>query len=421
MRRFTSDAFSLGLVLLSLLLLPVMLSGCSPAAMNQFNRFAIVAPPATAPTAPDNRLLVQGLDGNLFTIRPDGSGRFPITTDAGPNRNYQQPTWGPTGDRIAWAQITLNDAVRESAIVTSRFDGSDRQEQTAPFPPFYLFWSPTGENLAYLSNWAGLDGPTMALRMLELASGRTTTVAEGSPYYFSWAPNGDQLLAHIGSNRLEIQSASGQRQALRNTAAAFAAPQWAPDGTQLVYAVDEAGRQSLVVAQLDNQAAIEITSFDARISFLMSPDGKAVAYALTLNDASANTLGPLYVAEVDSLRTRELADKPVWAFYWSPDSRKLAYLATETSDETVWLRWYVWDGKRTTAYGRFLPTRTVLQSYLVFSDQYAQSMRLWSPDSTAFVYAGINEQEEIGVFVQELDQEQPRRVAAGVVAAWSPR
>ncbi|MGL4651425.1 MAG: hypothetical protein ACRC1H_18615, partial [Caldilineaceae bacterium] len=70
---------------------------------------------------------------------------------------------------------------------------------------------------------------------------------------------------------------------------------------------------------------------------------------------------------------------------------------------------------------RFLPTRTFLERYIVFSDQYAQSMRLWSPDSRAFVYPGTDETGRRGIWVQEVDAEAPRWVAGGVMASWSPR
>ena len=110
------------------------------------------------------------------------------------------------------------------------------------------------------------------------------------------------------------------------------------------------------------------------------------------------------------------------AFFWSPDGTKLAFLAVERVGDSVQLRWRVWDGTETRAFGALTPSRVFLEEYLPFFDQYAQSMTLWSPDSTAFAYAGANEEGVSGIWVQELaGNKLPVRVSDGVFVAWSPR
>ncbi len=399
----------------------MLIAGCSPARLAEQYRGLAIQPSSSAPADIGNRLLVQAFDGNVFTITPDGTARFPITSDASRTRQYQQPTWSPDASQIALARTDAAGQQVASALITVRQDGSERRELSSPFPPFYIDWSPSGEQIAYLSNWIGMEGPSMVLRMVDVQENRADTVAEGSPYYFSWAPDGSQLLAHIGSNRLELQSITGERRTLQNTAAAFAAPQWASDGQRLIYALDEDGIQRLIIADTSGAQINEITDFDERVSFQLSTNGQELAYVLTPNDASVNTLGPLYVVDVETLRTREVNDGDVWGFFWSPDGQKLAYLATDMVNGRRWLRWYVWDGVRNTPYGLFVPTRTFLARYLTFSDQYAHNMRIWSPDSSAFVYTGATPTSDAGVWVQSLDDPEARRVATGVFAAWSPR
>jgi TolB protein len=63
----------------------------------------------------------------------------------------------------------------------------------------------------------------------------------------------------------------------------------------------------------------------------------------------------------------------------------------------------------------------MVDQYLPFFEQYAQSMSPWSPDSRAFAYAGFNEQGEAGIWVQEARSDRaPVLVSDGEFVSWSP-
>ena len=48
-------------------------------------------------------------------------------------------------------------------------------------------------------------------------------------------------------------------------------------------------------------------------------------------------------------------------------------------------------------------------------------MNLWSPDGSAFVYAGESESGESGIWIQPATADvAPDRIADGVFATWSP-
>ena len=96
-------------------------------------------------------------------------------------------------------------------------------------------------------------------------------------------------------------------------------------------------------------------------------------------------------------------------------------MTTEIEQQHLWLRLQVWDGKAVRQLNRFIPTPTFARQYLPFADQYAQSMQVWSPDSSSIVFAGLGEDGTAGVWVEAIDGKGlPQHVADGVFATWSP-
>ena len=82
----------------------------------------------------------------------------------------------------------------------------------------------------------------------------------------------------------------------------------------------------------------------------------------------------------------------------------------------------MWEDGSSFSTERFVPSLELSRDYLQFFEQYAQSMTLWSPDGSAFVYAGQQEGSgESGIWIQPATPDTaPVRVADGVVASWSP-
>jgi Tol biopolymer transport system component len=74
--------------------------------------------------SPDgNLILFAGANGDLFTIRPDGSEQHRIRLDLGGDKGFAlAPDWSPYGTRIVF-NLFLRDGV--SGIYTSAADGSD--------------------------------------------------------------------------------------------------------------------------------------------------------------------------------------------------------------------------------------------------------------------------------------------------------
>ncbi len=397
---------------------------------------ALIPSPRIENTAASNRLLVLGDDGNIYIVRPDGGERRALSSDAGPAHVYLQPTWSPSSDRVAWVEATSDgDEVKSSSLHVRRTDGSSDIQVGTTAPPFYLFWSPDGSRLAYLAD--GSQGLDLALFDPGNGGNPIRVLDQGAPLYFSWAPDGQRLLTHVGPDRLGLVALDGTQTALAGQPAGFAAPRWGPDGVSLVYAIVADGEQRLVLADLKGVAQRSLASFKGNVSFGLRPDGQQVAYVDTLVPVPTAAFGPLYVTGLASGTVQPISEGPVLAFFWSPDSNYLLYLVLEQAgapsngtkasfraqqDQPVWTRWHMWDGQRSVSFERFLPSQTMLLDYLRFFDQYAQSMILWAPDSSAFTYAGTSVSGEDGIWVQpRAEAAAAVRVGSGVMATWSPR
>jgi TolB protein len=155
------------------------------------------------------------------------------------------------------------------------------------------------------------------------------------------------------------------------------------------------------------------------IAFVVSPDGERVAFQVIQPDR----ILPLSVIDVDSGEVVEIIDAPIASFFWSPDGERLLYLDPDPlpNDTGLWFRWGVWDGTSSFVTQRIALSRLISVEYLQFFEQYAQSMRLWSPDSRAFAYPGMSEDGQEGIWIQSARPDRaPVLVAEGDFVAWSP-
>ena len=198
-----------------------------------------------APTVPSEtaglggRLAILDVAGNLITVNPDGSEEV-VLAEVEPGRTeVRQPTWSPNARRLAWVRVEVTEAGALSAsIATADDDGAEASESRTAVVPFYLSWDPTSSRIAYLG--APSDG-AIELGMLEVA-GRSSGAAldGGEPFYLSWAPDGDQLLVHVGGERLDRLGLDGSTTAVGDRPGMFSAPVWSADGKTFVYASEDA-------------------------------------------------------------------------------------------------------------------------------------------------------------------------------------
>ena len=79
----------------------------------------------------------------------------------------------------------------------------------------------------------------------------------------------------------------------------------------------------------------------------------------------------------------------------------------------------MWSATETRSFAEFVVEPTWLRDFLPFFDQYAQSVRLWSPDGSGFAFPGTID-GEVGIWIQHLDEDAPEKIGGGSWVAWSP-
>lgn len=393
------------------------------------------APLAPAPATSDLLVVIDG-DGNIVTMRPDGSDVNPLTEGADERLRFTQPTWSPDGSRVAWTEVDGRSDDVATALVTATVAGDRRTRADVGFPPFYLYWDPTSTQLAYL----GTGASQLEMGILDVAGGGDTpnTVDQGQPYYFAWAPDGSELLVHVGAGRLQWMTPTGETTDVGPNPGRFPAPDWSSD--RIAYAATDGARQYLAVADRAGGDETRIAEFDGFASFLLSPDGSQIAYQTFSGpggDQGVTAAGPgvlaagelqaqaggggLSVADTRTGRSITLTSQPELAFFWSPAGDRLLSLGREPGAAPGVLRWRVWEGDDGYTAVSFIPTPTFVRDYLPFFDQYAHSMSLWSPDGSAFAYAATGAGGRPGIWVLDaVEGADAVRIGDGSFVAWSP-
>ena len=172
--------------------------------------------------------------GDIYTIRPDGSGIAQLThvTDSFAG----SPTWSPSGDRLYYLErghvFSMDPSGADVRQLTTGHGWADKQ----------LAVSPDGSLLAFGWHDRGHQHPRLALMRTDgtgfkwLTRAPTAGDGDGHP---TFSPDGRRI-AFWRTGAIEIINVDGT--GLRELAPAPTGddfhPQWSPDGTSLLFATE---------------------------------------------------------------------------------------------------------------------------------------------------------------------------------------
>ncbi len=430
-------------------------------------------PGELAPLADLPGLLAIGAGARLAVATPGGD-EVAVLADP-PDGQATDAAWSPTAPDLAW--VTAGDGAPAITVTanldTAAADPSSVSTTSAPVDgglPFYLYWSPDGQRLGFLRN-AGV-GTDLELGLLTPGASAESVVT-GAPLYFSWSVSGEELAMHLDAARVsrlplgppppppdpgaatpDDESGAGDETAdepaddtqteeeateadlrpetVLSPAGAFSAPGWIDDRTVAVVA--EEGLALLDVVTGQTEVLVEATD---EVRFVVSPDRRRIAYHLPelnpegvslvsytpVQDGQGTQVSGLVVLDIDRRTITQVSPAVPLSFEWSPDGSSLAWLANGFDGVVGRTGWSFWDGVGVTLADPYRVSAHDEAIVLPFFDQYAQSHSRWSPDGSAFAFAGVlddrPEDEASGVWVHLVGSGEPSvRVATGDRVDW---
>ena len=350
-----------------------------------------------------NRIAVVGLDGQILSVKPDGTDPRQVSPAEG---LFTWPTWSPDGTKMVFSGL-VPDLNGDQQVILYEYDAitEERRRIHVGEPGFaglladgvvhYPIWSPDSQQVAFIAV-TRQGGLTLFLDDLG-DSPDSEYVLDRGPLWMSWSQDSVHLLVHRAEGLFLVNTEGTvvvSELGVRSTA--FKVPAWKP-AEQVVTFVTGAPGSAFTVQQADVAAErlgtpSVIKEVSPSAAFLWSRDGAHLA-VVDASSVVAYRGAPVLVYRrlkiLDSVEYGErggVSDN-ILSFFWSPDGTKIAYVTIPDGQGS--LRWTLYDvdtGERTELVD-FVPSTGQL-TMLQFFDQYAYSHSLWSPDSRYLVFAG---------------------------------
>jgi TolB protein len=424
-------------------------------------RGVVTAPPDTAPRATAAaslaglpRLAVIGDDARLVTMDAMGGAVTPLGQ---PGIRFSFPAWSSDGSRIAVIGATEDETgvyIFSTASNVSTPPDPVVVYHSPDHPPFYLYWSPDGRRVSFLTT----EPADVALRIAPAdASAPATLVRTGSPLYWAWT-GPDRLLVHSGIGdpndffgEMDPDGTAPEPEAAAD--GAFRAPAVSVDARFRGYTSPATATPEQVVVESADHTTRHGVGVYGSTALDFGPVGAELAFIApnAAGDAVGIPIGPLRVIEAASGAVRTLLPDSVVAFFWSPDGSTIAALQLVSSggDQVasaggIVLASTTGAGRRSVAAaaappgvalrlafvtvgsGAVLSQKTLrvsdvfTQQVLPFFDQYALSHRLWAPDGRSMIVPVVSDDGVVHLTAVRADGTDSHVVTDGTMAFWRP-
>lgn len=374
--------------------------------------FALLAG-ACSSTRQGDVLLILDEGAAVVIVNPDGGvvERFEPASDAA----YFQPIWAST-DTFVRAETSPQG----NHLAAIRIGGEEVWDVEFATPPFYYLASLKEDSATVILLRNNDFSPGLVAEVVS-GVGSVDPVGNGAPFYMTWDPDSDRFATHVGAVRLDVHAEITET--ISDSAGMFQAPVWLEaglvtlrtentrtflslwDGAEFADLATVRGPARFVGA--GNRLAVQTTN--------SSDPGAILASAQTI---PAISTGVLTVIDLTSGSLSAISSDPALVYQWDATGNRLLFLDF-VNDGDLAVQWHVWEGGDVTDFEQFAVNVSWLQSFGPFFDQYAQSVSLWAPDGSAFVYPAIVDGEP-RILVQDIDDETATDVASGVWVAWSP-
>jgi TolB protein len=403
------------------------------------------------------RIAYVGRDGNVWTVDQAGGARAQVTNDAsmssetgGDSFYYQYPAWSPDSRTLAFVSVErAQQELRGFGVWTANADGSLSRNvfQSDTKLPQLLSWAPDSSRLVFL---AASAAGSQELESVAAGGGATLVLSSGVAHAWRWARSSAVLAVHVGdlapdgpAERLAILDANGlaSEEDLALSLGTFEAPGWAADNKSIIIAALDGDAAVLYLAGRNGESNRKLAEVEGGVTLDVAPDGKKLAYATEVQDDSS-TASRLSILDLSVAKSGAKAsatprvvsgDDYVAAFFWSPDSSKIAYVVPSLSDGrrtlgqgagqeglSFTLKVVSARGGMARTVATFQPSPFFVGLVQDFS-QYAASQSLWSPDSRLLLYCSEDSAGPAVMVAYARESIAPRKVADGLMATWSPR
>jgi Tol biopolymer transport system component len=384
-----------------------------------------------------NLIAYVDLSGQIHTIQPeDPSVKEKITPEGGV---FTWPAWSPDATQLAFSGVYLgNFSPGPLTLFISQRDGSMPRVIYTNEPgmgpilngmPHYPIWSPDGSHLAFMAS--APRGLTLYLDDVtdkEVAD----VVLRNAPLYASWSPDSNYILVHGGVDHFLVDGETGEFAGdFSRRSLGYRTPAWSPsDSSKVALLSQEEGEQNLYISDVESGRRTLIDRISVNAAFLWSPDGDFLAVAES--DLPEGVLfQSISIFSPSGDRMPVEVQGNIVAYFWSPDSSRLAYvLLTQTRGVVRLMMLDTKSGQRWPVI-EFIPTPNQATAYQFF-DQFAHSHSPWSPDSESLVFAGrlrgdassvsFSQQAVPHIYIVDASPEPTiRSIADGYMAFWSPK